>query len=96
MLTARAKDETIEGVVGVRFRTNAKPNTAGEEQLKEIQYELSGGQIDLPSPTTVPHLNYYYVDVVGGPARSLISLWVPATQESRATELLEAAEFALS
>jgi hypothetical protein len=93
MMTARAEQEPIMGVAGVRFKTNAKPKTGDEDRLKEIQYQLSGGQVDLPSPTTVAHLSLYYVDAVDGSTRSPISLWVPATQRPQAAELLEAADF---
>ncbi len=96
MLTARSENHTIQDVPGVPLRTNARPGTAVEGQLREIQSELSGGQVDLPSPTTVPHLSYFAVATVDGPPHSYISLWVPEHQAPRAAELLGDAGFTVT
>jgi hypothetical protein len=93
MLTARSSDETIKGVEGVRFPTNAEPGSDAEDRLQEIQRELAGGIDELPSGTTLPHLNYYDAATVGGPTQTYISLWAPKDQRLRGIELLEAADF---
>jgi hypothetical protein len=96
MLTVRVEKETIEGVSGIRLRTNAEPGTEAEGRLQGIQSELSGGIVDLPSPTTLPHLNFYVAAIVDGPDKTYISLWVPSEQQLQATRLLEDAGFALA
>lgn len=93
MATIRVEKETIEGQPGIRFRTNAEPETEAEGRLQEIQSELSGGIVDLPSPTTLPHLNFYAVAIVNGLDKTYISLWVPSEQQLQATRLLEDAGF---
>ena len=94
--TARAEEETIQGVRGVRFRTDTRPDTEWERKLQEIQYVLSGGKDLLPSPTTEPHLNWYLAATVDGPSETYISLWVPVDQRDEATRRLEAAGFTVS
>lgn len=96
MLTARAQKETIEAVSGLRFRTNARHDTAAGRQLQEIQSELSGGRGSLSLPTTLPHLTFFAVATADGPTNSYISLWVPQEQERQATELLNAAGFTVT
>jgi hypothetical protein len=97
MLTARAEEETIVAVPGVRFRTNARPDTASERQLQDIQSELSDGERELSSPTTLPHLNYFYAATKGDrPTNSFISLWVPKEQQLQAEDLLRAAGFTVT
>ena len=96
MPTARTSDETIQDVPGVRFRTDARPNTPEEAQLQEIQSELADGVTSLPSGTNLPHLNYYDAQAVDGPSQTYISLWVPGDQRSQATGLLESAGFTVS
>ena len=95
MQRARAEEETIEGVAGIRFRTDARPDTALEAKLQEIQSALSGGQVLLPSPTTLPHLELTSVQVVDGESYAVISLWVPRDLRSDAAAQLEAAGFTL-
>jgi hypothetical protein len=92
---AKTEEETIEGVHGIRFRTNAEPNTEAERQLQEIQSVLSGGIVDLPPPA-LPHLNFYWAAVAGGPDPTYISLWAPNEQRLQATQLLEAAGFTIT
>lgn len=96
MPTATAQEETITGVPGVRFTTDARPDTEWEGKLQEIQSALSGGKVLLPSPTTLPHLNLSLVATVDGPSDSVISLWVPREQRSEAARRLAAAGFTLS
>jgi hypothetical protein len=91
-LTARASAETIAQISGIRFATNAVPETTAAGHLQEIQSKLSGGMDDTPPPT-VSHLNFYAAAVVDGPDKTYISLWVPSEQQSQATGLLEAAGF---
>ena len=95
MLTAKAEEETIGQVAGVRFNTNERPETEPERRLQEIQADLSGGTTDGPPPT-VAHLNYYAVAVVDGPSRSYISLWVPREKQTEAAGLLEDAGFTVT
>lgn len=95
MASATVREETILNVPGVRFSTNARPHTEQEEELQAIQSALSGGVVDLPSPTTLPHLNFYSVKTVGG-SETFISLWVPNEQRADAANRLEAAGFAVS
>jgi hypothetical protein len=94
--SATVSEETISNVPGVRFSTNARPDTEQEEKLQAIQSALSGGIVDLPSPTTLPHLNYYSAAIVGGGSETYISLWVPADQRAGTTKRLETAGFTVS
>jgi hypothetical protein len=96
MPRATVQAETIAGVPGTRFTTDARPGTVWEERLQEIQSELSGGVVLLSSETTLPHLALVSIAVVDGPPYSVISLWVPDDKRSEAARLLEAAGFALS
>ena len=96
MPIATAQEETSAGVPGVRFTTDARPGTAQEEQLQGIQYELSGGVDLLPSQPTVAHLTLHEVATVDGPSHSVVSLWVPTEQRSRAAERLAGAGFRVS
>jgi len=88
--------ETIESVSGIRFRTNAEPETEAEKHLRGIQSKLSGGIVELSSPTTLPHLNFYVAAVVDGADKTYVSLWVPSEQRSEATQLLEVAGFTVA
>lgn len=94
MPTALISAETIEGVAGTRFRTNAQPHTDAERLLQEIQSTLSGGMNG--PPLTVAHLNFYARGVADGPDKTYISLWVPREQQSQTTSLLEDAGFSVS
>jgi hypothetical protein len=85
--------DTITGVPGVRFATAARPGSAEEGTLQRIQATLSGGDMSLPSPTTVAHLAYQSVEVVDGTSYSIITLWVPEAQESDAAAALRAEGF---
>lgn len=96
MPSATAHEETIAGVPGVRFRTDARQHTSEEERLQEIQSRLSGGEDDLPSQTTLPHLALEEVQTVDGPSYSVISLWVPTDKRAEAAERLRAAGFTVS
>lgn len=95
MASATVREETILNVPGVRFSTNARPHTEQEEELQAIQSRLSGGVVDLPSPTMLPHLNFYSVMTASG-SKTFISLWVPKEQQVDAADLLETAGFAVS
>jgi hypothetical protein len=96
MPTVSTHEQVIDGVPGIRFRTNAQPDTEPERQLQEIQSKLSSGEVHLSSSTTLPHLNFYDVATIDGPTQTFISLWVPKEQELQATELLEAADFTVA
>jgi hypothetical protein len=94
--SATAREAAISNVPGIRFSTNARQHTEQEDKLKAIQGALSGGIIDLPSPTTLPHLSFYSVATVDGDSGTFISLWVPKDQQADATKRLEAAGFTVS
>lgn len=96
MPKAITQEETIAGLPGVRFNTDARPDTAQEKRLQEIQSALAEGKVLLPSPTTLPHLSLYEVNVVHAPSFSMISLWVPMEKRSEAVERLQAAGFTVS
>jgi len=96
MLTATSETETIAGVAGVRYRTNARPWTREEAKLQEIQRTLAGGDVELPAQTTLPHLNLSAAGHSDGPPVSHISLWVPLAQRSEAAALLATAGFEVS
>lgn len=91
--TVTRGNDTTAGVPGVRFATTARPGSAEEGVLQRIQSALSGGQTELPSPTTVAHLAYQSVEVVDGTSYSVITLWVPQAQESEAADALRAEGF---
>ena len=91
--TVTRGEDTIAGVPGVRFATTARPGSAEERTLQRVQEALSGGETELPSPTTVAHLAYQSVEVVDGTSYSVITLWVPEAQESEAAEALRAEGF---
>jgi hypothetical protein len=80
-------------VPGIRFRTDAEPETKAEGRLRDIQSELSGGTVELGEAPIVAHLNFYMVARVDAPDKTYVSLWLPAEQRTQAVELLEAAEF---
>lgn len=92
---ATATEETVNGVPGVRFSTDARPDSTQEGLLQEIQRELAGITI-LPTDTTLPHLALYEVEIVDAPSESRISLWVPTDTRSDAVERLRAAGFTVS
>lgn len=96
MATASAQVETISGVSGVRFTTDARQGTDQETKLQEIQSVLSGRVVILPSGTTLPHLALCSVQVVDGTSYAVISLRVPTDRRQKAVELLEAAGFTVS
>lgn len=85
--------DTVAGVPGVRFATAARQGSPEEKVLQRIQSTLSGGQTSLPAPTTVAHLALTSVRVVNGSSYSVITLWVPAEQESDAADALRAEGF---
>ncbi|MBV9822710.1 MAG: hypothetical protein JO144_10765 [Actinobacteria bacterium] len=85
--------DTIAGVPGLRFATAARPGSPEEKVLQRIQHDLSGGRTSLPAPTTVAHLALSQVKVVNGSSYSVITLWVPAAQESEAATALRAEGF---
>lgn len=87
--------DTIAGVPGVRFATTARQGSPEEKALQRIQYTLSGGATSLPAPTTVAHLALSQVRVVDGTSYPVITLWVPAEQESEAAAALRAEGFEL-
>lgn|GEM_PF-3643698 len=87
--------DTIAGVPGVRFATAARPESAEEKALLKIQYALSGGNTSLPDRSTGPQLAKEVVRVVDGSSYSVITLWVPAEQESEAAAALRAEGFEL-
>ncbi|HST49037.1 hypothetical protein [Jatrophihabitans sp.] len=93
MSTVTRSAHTIAGVPGMRFATAARPGSPEEEALKKIQYTLSDGQTSLPDPTTVAHLALSQVRVTDGSSYPVITLWVPAEQESEAVAALRAAGF---
>lgn len=93
MTTVTRQHDTIAGIPGVRFATAARPGSAEERVLQRIQSKLSGGVTDLPDPATVAHLAYQSVEVVDGSSFSVITLWVPAAQESEAADALRAEGF---
>jgi hypothetical protein len=93
MTTVTRGNDTIAGVPGVRFATAARPGSAEEKVLQRIQSSLSGGITELPDPATVAHLAYQSVEVVDGTSYSVITLWVPAAQESEAADALRAEGF---
>jgi hypothetical protein len=90
---ATVVDETIKDVEGVRFRTDARPDTPEDDRLRSIQSSLAEGNTSLPFGTTLPHLNYYWKQADDSTA---ISLWVPEPLRARAVELLEAAGYTVS
>jgi hypothetical protein len=96
VLNATVEEETIAGVSGVRFLTDARPETEADFKLRAIQRELAGGVDRLPEGTTLPHLNFVSVATVDGPSYSVISLWVPKEKRSKATALLRAADFTVT
>ncbi len=85
--------DTIAGVPGVRFATAARPGSPEEKVLQKIQYTLSGGRDEVPDDATFAHLAFHFVRVVDGSSHSVISLWVPAEQESAAATALRAEGF---
>jgi hypothetical protein len=91
--TVTRGNDTIAGVPGVRFATAARPGSAEERVLQQIQSRLSGGRTELPDPTTDPHLAYRSVEVVDGTSYSVITLWVPAGKETEAADALRAEGF---
>jgi hypothetical protein len=91
--TVTRGNDTIAGVPGVRFATAARSDSAEERALQRIQSALSGGVPELPSSTTVAHLAYQSVEVIDGTSYSVITLWVPKTQESKAADALRAEGF---
>ena len=93
MNTVTRGTDTIAGMPGVRFATAARPGSAEEEVLQRVQSRLSGGITELPDPATVAHLAYQSVEVVDGTSYSVITLWVPAAQESEAADALRAEGF---
>lgn len=93
MTTVMRGNDTIAGVAGVRFATAARPGSAEEAVLQRIQSRLSGGITELPDPATVAHLAYRSVKVVDGTSYSVITLWVPAAQESEAADTLRTEGF---
>jgi hypothetical protein len=94
--TARSQAETSGGVAGVRFRTDVEPTAGPESRLREIQSGLSGGILDIPSGSALPHLNFYDVATHDGPTHTYVSLWVPGDLADQARKLLEAADFVVS
>ena len=96
MTTVTRGNDTIAGVPGVRFATAARPGSAEERVLQRIQSRLSGGVTELPDPATVAHLAHQSVEVVDGTSYSVITLWVPAGQESEAADALRAEGFDLA
>lgn len=96
MATATAQDETIDEVPGVRFVTDARPDSAQDVQLRRLRDELSGQPEHLPSKTTLPQLAWAPVATPGGPSYTIVTLWVPAQLRSDAVAKLEAAGFAVS
>ena len=93
MNTVTHSADTVAGVPGVRFATAARQGSPEEKALQRIQYALSGGETSLPAPTTVAHLAPTQVRVVGGQSYPVITLWVPAEQESEAAAALRAEGF---
>ena len=91
--TVTRGSDTIAGVPGVRFATTARRGSAEERTLQRVQERLSGGATSLPSTTTVAQLAYQSVEVVDGTSYSVITLWVPAAQESEAADALRAEGF---
>jgi hypothetical protein len=91
--TVTRGNDTIAGVPGVRFATTARPGSAEERVLQRVQSALSGGETSLPSSSTVAQLAYQSVEVVDGTSYSVITLWVPASQESAAADALRAEGF---
>jgi hypothetical protein len=91
--TVTRGNDTIAGVPGVRFATAARPGSAEERVLQQVQSRLSGGITELPDPATVAQLAYQSVEVVDGTSYSVITLWVPAAQESEAADALRAEGF---
>jgi hypothetical protein len=91
--TVTRGNDTVAGVPGVRFATTARPGSAEERALQRVQKILSGGETSLPSSSTVTQLAYQSVEVVDGTSYSVISLWVPAAQESEAADALRAEGF---
>jgi hypothetical protein len=91
--TVTRGNDTIAGVPGVRFATTARPDSPEEHVLQRIQSGLAGGQSDLPSGATVAQLAYRSVEVVDGTSYPVITLWVPAAQESEAADALRAEGF---
>jgi hypothetical protein len=88
-------------VAGVRYYTDANPNTPMEARLQEIQSKLSGGVTVLGDVTTLPHLMLHdqatqNPDGTPGPSIAVLSLWVPLDQTSEAEHLLAEAGFELS
>jgi hypothetical protein len=77
----------------VRFATTARPGSPEERTLQRVQKTLSGGDTELPSSTTIAHLALTSVQVVDGTSHSVITLWVPKSQESEAADLLRAEGF---
>ena len=96
MPKASPQSETIGGVTGVRFTTDARQGTAEETKLQAIQRVLSGGVDILPSGTTLPHLALSSVQVVDAPSYAVTTLWVPTDKRHEAAEQLEAAGFTVS
>jgi hypothetical protein len=80
----------------VRFRTDVSPNTEPESRLREIQSELAGGVIDIPSGSSLPHLNWYSAATRDGSTHTYVSLWVAGHLADEARKLLEAAGFVVS
>jgi hypothetical protein len=95
MNTVTRDSSSVAGVPGVRFATAARPGSPEERALQRIQANLSGGATSLPAPTTVAHLALRSVQVVNGASYSVITLWVPAEQESEAADALRAEGFDL-
>jgi hypothetical protein len=95
MPNATVQQETVAGVPRVRFTTDARPGTEEEDQLQEIQLELSDGVDSLGAQPTVAHLTLHEVATVDGPSHSVISLWVPAEQQPLAVERLQSAGFTI-
>ena len=92
MSTVTVVEETISGVRGVRFMTDARQDTPQDEQLQELQARLGGVRFPPPG-TTLPQLSLVSVAIPGGGSYAAITLWVPEEQRSEAERGLEAAGF---
>lgn len=88
MRSVARQQQTINGIRGVRFDTDARQGTSQEAALQRIQSTLSGGETSLGSNPTVAHLSLVSVQVVDGPSYAVITLWVPSEQETEAARLL--------
>lgn len=96
MPNAHASEETLHGVEGVVFRTDAKEGSAEEAALQAIQSDLADGVVSLPADTTLPHLRMASARQVGGPTITTIEFWVPKPLNYRAEARLEEAGFTVS